>query len=441
VAIVLAWRGDPLPDPWGGGNRALAELMVLAEALREGEGSLSQRLAVAAGEDAVLASDAVLERGPGGVLLRLEVVVRPRVARRALEILEGTVASLKELQLRRDAVMRARARLDARAAALAGRPGAVLREAARGVLLAWPPPDRWKRPVDPAGVAARARAFLRPDHRVLAVAGPAGESLVAALEEGGQGGELVRVPWSAFDPRRPGLRREDPVIARARRLLARLAPDGLPGEGETFRARYEVAVETPLGTGRHRLVVARLPSGISVRAEGDDWAVEGEEDDAGAEAWVTRGGTGESGPLPVPPGSVDLLGWVEPVLLAQGLLSGRLAPAPCGEDEIAAVLPGGRRIVLRLDPEGMPRTARVYAPGKGREPFRTVRYAGFRRVDGVLVAAELACRPRDGMEEHRRLVSFSFGGAEPAENGGEARSPGDGETPEKELSGRQEGLE
>ncbi len=441
VAIVLAWRGEMPGAPLGRGSRELAELLVLAEALREGEGSLPQRVVVAAGEDALLASDAVVERGPGGVVLRLELVVRPPAARRALAILEGAVASVKELQLRRDAVMRARGRLDARAAALAGRPLAVLREAARGTLLAWPPPDRWKRPIAPADVLARARAFLRPERRVLAMAGPVDAGLVAALEADEAGGPLLRVPWEAFDPRRPDLRRESPAVRRARELLARLAPAGLPGEGEAFRAEYEVEVETPLGPGRHRLLVARSPAGISVRAEGRDWAVEGEEDDAGAEAWISRGDAGEAGPLPVPPGTVDLLAWVEPVLFAQGLLSGRLAPTRCGDHEIAAVLPGGRRIVLELDGHGMPAAARVYAPGKGKEPFRTVRYLSFRQVDGVSLAAELACRPRDGMEERRVLLSFVFGAAEPGVRGNGGQAPEGVETPEKELSGEQEGLE
>jgi len=441
VAIVLAWRGEATGVPWGRGDRELAELLVLAEALREGEGSLPQRVVVAAGEDALLASDAVVERGPGGLVLRLELVVRPSAARRALAILEGAVASVKELQLRRDAVMRARGRLDARAAALAGNPLAVLREAVRGTLLAWPPPDRWKRPVSPADVVTRARTFLRPERRVLAVAGPVDAGLVAALEADEAGGPLLRVPWDSFDPRRPGLRRESPAMRRARALLARLAPAGLPGEGEAFRAEYEVEVETPLGPGRHRLLVARSPSGISVRSEGRGWAVEGEEDDAGAEAWVSRGEAAEAGPLPVPPGTVDLLAWVEPVLFAQGLLSGRLAPAPSGDGEIAAVLPGGRRIVLELDAGGMPVAARVYAPGKGKEPFRAVRYLEFREVDGVLLAAELACRPRDGMEERRVLLSFAFGEAVPEGRSNGLETPEGVETPEKELSGKLEGLE
>ncbi len=441
VAIVLAWRGELPGGAWGRGSRELAELLVLAEALREGEGSLPQRVVVAAGEDALLASDAVVERGPGGLVLRLELVVRPGAARRALAILEGAVASVKELQLRRDAVMRARSRLDARAAALAGRPFAVLREATRGALLAWPPPDRWKRPIGPADVLARARAFLRPERRVMAMAGPVDAGLVAALEADEAGGTLVRVPWGSFDPRRPGFRRESVAVRRARELLARLAPAGLPGEGETFRAEYEVEVETPLGAGRHRLLVTRSPTGVSVRAEGRGWAVEGEEDDAGAEAWVSRGDAGEAGPLPVPPGTVDLLAWVEPALFAEGLVLGRLAPAPCGDREIAAVLPGGRRIVLELDGDGMPAKARVYAAGKGKEPFRTVRYLCFREVDGVLLAAELACRPRDGMEERRALLSFSFGEARPEAGGNGTEVSEEAETPEKELSGRLEGLE
>ncbi len=165
--------------------------------------------------------------------------------------------------------------------------------------------------------------------------------------------------------------------------------------------------------------------------------MEGEEADAGAAAWVSRERASEAGPLPVPPGTVDLLAWIEPVFLAQGLVSGRLSPASCADGEVCAVLPGGRRIVLHLDGNGMPAVARVYAPGSGTQPFRTVEYLGFRAVEGVRLAAEVSCRPRDGMEEHRRLLTFSFGEAAPAATG---NSPAGGNA-EKELSGEREGLE
>lgn len=379
-----------------------AALTLLAEALREGEGSLEQRFEVGLGE----AADSMVEIhraafGGGAMVLGARTGVRQAAV--VWRLIRGAAPSMASQTLRRDAVMRARQRLDRTAAAVSRNPRAALESwLLRPAPWRWPPPDRWNKPLGAAALRSVAEELLGRDFGLAVMAGPRSilSQDLAPFDE-------APVVESAFlCPSSPGLvcapeESEDQatrlVLAQAKKLMQALSDGRGLRTPAAYRARYRVLETTPVGesvgtleveaggdkarirwrAGEHELALGTGPEKDEVMIDGD---------------------SGDD----LPPEALDRLEVFasnEPAVLAEailgGLLPARAAETPCGGKACPALrveLAQGSIVVLAMDPRtGLPLESRIWWPGgvPGRPADQVISYASWVSVEGIKVAGRV----------------------------------------------------
>ena len=379
-----------------------AALALLAEALREGEGSLEQRFEVGLGE----AADSMVEiyRIPsrGGALV-LEARTGAPQAPAAWRLIRGAASSMASQTLRRDAVMRARQRLDHAASAVLEDPRAALESLLlRPAPWRWPPRDRWNRPPGAAALRSVAEGLLGRDSRVAVMAGP--RSILSRELAPFDRAPLVE---SAFlCPSRPGLvcapeESENQalrlVLARAKKLMAVLSDGGDRKTPTAYRARYRVLETTPVGESTGTLEVEAGEDRARIRWQAGDHELavgtEPERDEI-----VVDGDSGDD----IPPEALDRLEVFashEPAVLAEaisrGLLPAQAAETPCGGRVCPALrveMAQGSILVLAMDPAtGLPLESRIWWPGgvPGRPADQVISYRSWVSVEGIKVAGRV----------------------------------------------------
>lgn len=397
-------------------------LAVLVEALREGPGSLVQRLRVAIKDPVPAQIDFIPSPGGGGVLL---IGARaPRAAATATwRVLEGTVSSVGSLPMKEEALYRARQRLDEASQNRGLDAAGALRWFLKAQPWEWPPEDRWERPVTAAEVRQAARKLFSMEDRTAAAAGAVPDDLVGANGLF----EPVRVNWEEFDPQGENLKAangggaalESRQLAQEilHSLSSRGKDDPLPG----FSARYQVQEETPLGPAEMELTVESGLSGTAVHMGTQKWTLTARGKSDGGEAELPHG-NGSPAQLPV----ADRLPAVvlrEPVYLADAVIRGEL-PASAVQTRCGQVACRGLRVemaegtvlLLSLDPEtGRPVQLRSWYEGGDakRPPDEEVDYSVFVAQGRVQVAAQFKIRDHLGTQRTLRLLDWKWKEAPP----------------------------
>ncbi len=386
AVIVVGYRADAaLARELG------AAAPVVAEVLRDGPGSLRQRLSVAIEDPVVLRVDLVpLGGGREGALL-IQAGVPAERAERAYDVIDGAVSSLGALAPRQAALVEARSRLDASAAALQGAAG---RDVAERMLLPgswrWPPEDRWSAPLGPDGFAASVRRLLVRELSSVAVAGRVPQAFAE------------RAPFTSGRAAGEGVPTSD-----GSGLLARVARSVVPGGVESaergFSSRYAVSEETPLGRAR---------STLAVRSEAGDVSV----------AFETGGRT----TLDPPPEGAALSGRERRLALAMrqpaillamaesGLAIIDEVDASCGEGTCAALiaeLDDGTQLELLIDrSSGLPLELRTrWCCVSADDPAdQTLRFVEWLENDGVRLASRIEAVDAGGGSSMIELVDWRW---------------------------------
>ena len=399
LALAFSLAGSAAPPA------QRAALAVLAEALTEGEGSLSQRLKVVLGQAAPARVEILRGAGSDEALVMSALVPAPS-AGLAWRVLTGAVSSVKTIALRDDAIYRARRRLAERAAVRRTDPAAALIDAFGGaVVLPSPSP-----PLRAADVQTAAQQALLPERQAAVAAGPLDEELAEVPEFQ----QALRLAWERFDPlsetlmQSGGAAERDAAAAQelARAALTALADGTTPAFDPRYRATYRVREETPAGPIESTLRIVASPEGISWTVDAPDWTIEAEE----------RPGKGTAAPdgvihLPQPN---RLLGLAlrEPAILLASVVDGSVTAeavrATCDGalcPALRAELEDGSVLTLVLDEATrMPRALRTWWPGKdeSRAPDEQVRYLAWRRAGTVRVAEQVSVE--DALGTTRRVT-------------------------------------
>jgi len=415
AALVVAARLDPSVVA-----RTGVAVPLLLECLREGEGSLAQRLSVAFGAEA----DAWIEAlwlGENGASVVLGVRVDAARAESSLSVLMGTIASIKTQPFRSDAVLRARQRLDRHAKAVLEDAGALLIK--KGIVRSgwdWPPSQRWKSPTNAAKVRAAANDLFAPAGLSRALAGPVGFHRL-----GGVFADWKKLPAAAFCPGQVGfhcpsrlasaLGRAGDTHSLARRVLSALGDGDDAQARQAFHAEYSLRESTPAGVLKLSLSIDSSAQRVRMRWEGP--GVELEAVSKGEGGHLTRQGV-EASELPRP-GLDRLEAWAsrEPVVLVSavvaGLVRARTRIVGChlaaGCPAIRTEMPEGSVLELVLDPESAePLELRCWwsADSENRSPDELQRLLAWRRVGGVRVASKVLVEPRRGGRRELILKSW-----------------------------------
>ncbi|MDQ7087328.1 MAG: hypothetical protein Q9Q13_05475 [Acidobacteriota bacterium] len=372
-----------------------AALELLAESLAEGEGSLAQRLRVALGPEAVASVEVVAAADGGGVLL-LGAEVRPGQGAAAWKVLMAALDSAARQSFRRDAVLRARRRLDGAADRRRSEPERLLvDELLTASAWRWPPADRWKRPMDSSRLKPVAADLLASAARVAVEAGaPAAVSvelagfpeprLVAPLDHCGR--DLPRPCRVKEEQRRERARQ------RALELLRALGGDGARPVPVAYVARYSVEEMTPAGPVISEMQVEAGPERARASWRAGERKLE-IDSSPGSDRLVT-GEQQESEVGAVGLDQLEQWAFREPAVLAGAVVSG-LLPAEVPEGEVAGAAP---RPFLRVElaqgsvievvvQEGgtRPEALRVWWPGRAAdaEPDEELVFESWRRAGGA----------------------------------------------------------
>ncbi|HHN75223.1 MAG TPA: hypothetical protein ENK10_08360, partial [Acidobacteria bacterium] len=245
VALAHALRFDRVLA-----DRHRAALALLAESLARGEGSLEQRLKVAVGPGVTSSVELLPAADGGGVLLLGAEVPQAQVAA-AWKVLMAALDSAARQSFRRDAVLRARQRLDAAARQRRADAGRVLlEELLPAPAWHWPPEDRWKKPAGAAALLAAAGDLLDSAARVavesgtsegptVALAGFPQPRLVAPVEHCGRDLPLPCRP--------PKEQRRELARRRAVEVLQALGGRGADSTPPAYVARYTMSEQTAVG--------------------------------------------------------------------------------------------------------------------------------------------------------------------------------------------------
>lgn len=421
VGLVLGFRFTAAE-----GQELAPELVLMAEGLAAGEGSLRQRLDVALGKSIACRTQIVpVGRGEGALLLEMRVP-RAGVAA-AWRVLEGAVSSLRSMPLREDALLRARQRLDQASQGSREDPAAVLIDSLTGFPPGRPAEARWVRLPRAQEVRDCAQKVLAPARQAMVLAGP----VPAATLELDSWREARRIAWNQFDPNQDGLVGEGGPPGEAEREAGRtlaqkvfqVLSGGLSGGIEpAFRARYKVREETPFGAADLTMVVKGGPGGNSITVEGEKWTVTAEQKEQGSEALVT---SPQEATFSLPQaGRLDSLVFREPVVLLGAVLSNQVtasaARSLCGDQPCPALraeLPDGTVLRMDLDPAtSFPFEMRIWWPGKdeSRIPDQRVRYLGWKEEGGTRVAAEFTVEDALGSIRRVWLLDWDFESSAPA---------------------------
>ncbi|MDQ7006042.1 MAG: hypothetical protein Q9Q40_02300 [Acidobacteriota bacterium] len=389
-----------------------AALELLAESLAEGEGSLAQRLRVALGPEAVASVEVVAAADGGGVLL-LGAEVRPGQGAAAWKVLMAALDSAARQSFRRDAVLRARRRLDGAADRRRSEPERLLvDELLTASAWRWPPADRWKRPMDSSRLKPVAADLLASAARVAVEAGaPAAVSvelagfpeprLVAPLDHCGR--DLPRPCRVKEEQRRERARQ------RALELLRALGGDGARPVPVAYVARYSVEEMTPAGPVISEMQVEAGPERARASWRAGERKLE-IDSSPGSDRLVT-GEQQESEVGAVGLDQLEQWAFREPAVLAGAVVSG-LLPAEVPEGEVAGAAP---RPFLRVElaqgsvievvvQEGgtRPEALRVWWPGRAAdaEPDEELVFESWRRAGGLDVASRIIVRGRLGRRQY-----------------------------------------
>jgi len=404
VGLTIAFRTAGL-------DRRLLEsaLPVLAEALKEGQGSLAQRLQVVLGAPAPARVEILPGEGGEGAFV-LSTLVPRESASVAWRVLSGSISSVQTISLREDALYKARFRLAQEALQRRSDPTVALLERFGAMTPALGVPAETVKASD---LLEAAKQALTPERRACAAAGPVDEETAAAPEFD----TAMRIEWERFDPdaeamMRPGVGelRAAEAIALAREVLDSLAEAPSAALDPRYSASYKVREETPAGPVETILRVTAGQGAIELTVEGPAWTIEAKEGGAGAE--------------PTPEGVLHLphtnrllgLSLREPAVLLATILAGGLpvdasaatcdgAPCPALRTELA----DGSVLTLAIDPEQkLPRSLQIWWPGKegGGGPDETVHYLGWRRAGAVRVASEMVVDDSLGTTRRLTLVDW-----------------------------------
>lgn len=393
------------------GRRHATTRALLLEVLSEGNGSLAQRLEVALGRDA---NPRAMWRaaGDGGGVIVFSVRVRREEAQTAWNVLSGATRSVTRQTFLTVAALEGRKRLDARAAARGSSSAeTILQEVLESGPPAWPPSDRWSRPIGSDELLAAARELLAPERSTVAVAGAVPLELLRQEPFA----SAPRVSRHGLCPEREDLScpideplagldetaRVEEAMRRARAAMALLRDgkgEALPPRG--FRARYDVEEMTPLGGAELDLVVESSGEGVFVLWSSPGWTLE---------AWTAESGVdvrvdGEP-PVETPVAGLDRIesfALREPVVLAgaviDGLVSARALDLECAPHRcpaIEAFLAEGSRLTLILDNETLrPDELRIWWRGAGppQPPDEVLSFRAWKVVGGFEVAGRVEVR-------------------------------------------------
>lgn len=389
-------------------------LALLAEALREGDGSLAQRLGVACGTVSAMAVEERLIDQRGGALL-LTARVGPDDTEAALNVLQGMAGSLESLALREEMLGRAHRRLQIELAEL--------KKSSALLLVAFiNAPQRLIAAASPKPRLSEFRAALRtltaPGQEVTVLVGQPSDRVVPAGTR--------RVSLERFDPNAPDCERprteeeahED--FARAGEALARelllLLSHGQERRAAAFHSRYHLREQTPLGAVEGELNVSGDGSRTLVSVRHSGWTMEASSSTDGAEVMV-HGQESAAQPL-TRDDRVGLLALRQPALLAQAVLDGRVvgysALAPCEQGTCPALRAegvDGSRMLLLLDQDSRrPRSLKVWWAGgaSGRGPDEEVRYLAWIESGGVAICSDLEVRDARGGDRRLSLVDWGW---------------------------------
>lgn len=391
---------------------------LLVEAMRNGEGSLTQRASVKFEDDDVTTSieEFALD---GAVAVMLSGEAPASQAARLQRLLSGVAASIAELPLREDALARARKRLDEAVTESAGA-RAILEARARPSLAKWPPDERWNRPPRALDVRELAAEILDPSRRLTVVAGAAPRPFDEWLDTvphvySGWSAEGLESRTSIGDlldvlPR--------PLSAEVRELATSIADalgvvDPLGGGPVGFRATWSVIESTPVGEARSELVVESADSTRWSSYTVDDESLVVQTGPS-VEEVVLPGLAQESAEI-VAPSRAAAMELFQPLVLLRRVLRGELTARAVGESTLEIDLPGGGRARLEVDPRSRrPSELEIWwYRSSGDDPDETVRYAEFGESEGGDVVRRATIADRLGTV--RRLVLEDWSRTEPAE--------------------------
>lgn len=416
-AVVLAARFD----------RRLAEekgsaILLMLETLRAGEGSLSQRLGVAVGPAVEPWLEQLwLDQAGGAVVLGARIDLE-RVES-AWSVLSGTISSLQRQSFRSDAVLRARQRLDHRAKELGMEIGSrLVLQGVEQPPWSWPPPDRWRAPIQSAALKGVATTLFSPGHRAGALAGP------QDVRHAGRAFDTWdRIPAGAFCPGKGSLRCESRMVAAlgrdgdlrplAESVVRKLSTPGEEPPRQAFSATYRVFEDTPAGSFVADLEVDSGEAGAALRWRGPGWTLEARSSKDGGQVLLDGGAVTEAPSAALD--RVEAYASQEPVVLAAavaaGLIPARVQMVACpGADRCPAIraeLPEGSTLLLVLDASSaQPLETRIWWAAKDgdREPDEVLRYGDWREIDGTRIAGRLEVTARDAAPRRFELVRWRW---------------------------------
>ncbi|MDH3284467.1 MAG: hypothetical protein OEQ13_06970 [Acidobacteriota bacterium] len=395
AAIVLGYR---IPAP--AAEDSVTPL--LAELLREGAGSLKQRLAMLGdGRNQSQVRLAPLAGG-GGVML-LELTIDASRAADGWAVLHGATTSLRSLPLQVAALVDARRRLDELAEKERTNAG---RSALRMLLPEswhWPPPDRWTSPARPQDVQAGAARLFVAERRSVAIAGSNPESLAGTISEPAGIARSPAAPWSA-----------PPRVAALRDALT---SGGMAGIPVRFRGEYRVRESTPLGPVTSLLSIEGEPGVVGVHFGAMRRTLSARVAQGRATLRVPEDRAGGAGH----PGSADrivALAYRQPALLVLAALSGEALVTETDADcatgtcpALSAELNDRSRLLVVLDPSTLrplELRSRWCCGDDLGPPDEVVRYLAWTRKGGVELAADMEVIDLQGIRRSVVLVDWEW---------------------------------